>query len=81
MSMYSYSLQIQGMTCGGCAASVQRKLDALEDIVSCEVNFATETARIESQEALKPKQPIQWIRSIGVSVQTEQQRFQATDDR
>ena len=59
--MHGYSLQIQGMTCGGCAASVQRKLDALEDIVSCEVNFATETARIESQEALKPKQLIDWI--------------------
>ena len=79
--MYSYSLQIQGMTCGGCAASVQRKLDALEDIVSCEVNFATETARIESQEALKPKQLIDWIRSFGFSVQTDHQRFQATDDR
>ena len=76
-----YSLKIHGMTCGGCAASVQRKLDALEEIVSCEVNFATETARIESQDSVKPKQLIDWIRSFGFSVQTDHQRFQAADDR
>lgn len=79
--MHSYLIQIQGMTCGGCAASVQRKLDSLDEIVSCEVNFVTETARIESRNAVKPKQLIDWIHSFGFSVRTDHQRFQAADDK
>ena len=77
--MHHYSLQIKGMTCGGCAASVQRKLEALPEIDACEVNFATESARIGSQTTLHPKQLIGWVRTFGFSVQTAHQVFRATD--
>jgi copper chaperone CopZ len=77
--MYLYCLQIKGMTCGGCAASVQRKLEALPEIDVCEVNFATESARIGSQTTLHPKQLIDWIRTFGFSVQTANHVFRATE--
>jgi Cu+-exporting ATPase len=77
--MHHYSLQIKGMTCGGCAASVQKKLEALPDIDSCEVNFATESARIGSQTPLHPKQLIDWVRTFGFSVQTWHQVFKTSD--
>ena len=76
--MHHYNLQIKGMTCGGCAASVQRKLEARSEIDSCVVNFATESARIESHKTLHPKQIIDWIRVIGFSVQTQHQRFRGS---
>ena len=79
--MHHYVLQIKGMTCGGCAASVQRKLEARSEIDSCEVNFATESARIQSHKTLHPKQLIDWIRRIGFSVQTQHQAFGACGDR
>jgi len=79
--MQHYSLQIKGMTCGGCAASVQRKLEALPEIDTCEVNFATESARIGSQTSLHPKQLIDWVRTFGFSVQTAHHVFKATDNQ
>ena len=77
--MQTYSLRINGMTCGGCAASIQRKLEALDGINQCEVNFATESARIKSDAVIHPKQLIDWVRSLGFSVQTEEHRFTASD--
>ena len=79
--MQTYSIQIKGMTCGGCASSVQRKLEALPEISQCEVNFATESARIDSAQILHPKQIIDWVRSFGFSVQTEHQVFRASNDQ
>lgn len=77
--MHHYSLQIKGMTCGGCAASVQRKFEEIPEIDTCEVNFATESARIGSQTSLHPKQLIDWVRTFGFSVQTAHHVFKATD--
>ncbi|MBE58792.1 MAG: hypothetical protein CMD66_05225 [Gammaproteobacteria bacterium] len=79
--MQTYSLRINGMTCGGCAASIQRKLEALDGINQCEVNFATESARIESTAVIHPKQLIEWVRSFGFSVQTEEHRFTVSNTR
>ncbi len=79
--MYHYIVQIKGMTCGGCAASVQRKLEARSEIDSCDVNFATESARIGSHKTLHPKQIVDWIRGIGFSVQTQHQIFKGCGDQ
>ncbi|MEK9801582.1 MAG: cation transporter, partial [Alphaproteobacteria bacterium] len=79
--MHQYSLQIKGMTCGGCAASVQRKLEARPEIDVCEVNFATESARIGSQTTLHPKQLIDWVRTFGFSVQTAHHLFRASENQ
>ena len=79
--MHHYVLQIKGMTCGGCATSVQRKLEALSEINSCEVNFATESARIGSHKTLHPKQLIDWVRAIGFSVQTQHQMFRGSGNQ
>ena len=79
MVLQIYSIGIKGMTCGGCAASVQRKLEALPEIDTCEVNFATESARIGSQTTLHPKQLVDWVRTFGFSVQTAHQVFRTSD--
>ena len=79
--MHHYVLQIKGMTCAGCAASVQRKLEARSEIESCVVNFATESARIECHKTLHPKSLIDWIRRIGFSVQTQHQIFRGCSDQ
>ncbi|MEL0098897.1 MAG: hypothetical protein VW907_05030, partial [Opitutae bacterium] len=57
---------------------MQKKLEALPDIDSCEVNFATESARIGSQTPLHPKQLIDWVRTFGFSVQTSHQVFRTS---
>ena len=79
--MQTYSIQIKGMTCGGCASSLQRKLEALPEIGQCEVNFATESARIDSAQILHPKQIVDWVRSSGFSVQSEHQVFRTPNEQ
>ncbi|MCR2784415.1 MULTISPECIES: heavy metal translocating P-type ATPase [unclassified Microbacterium] len=46
-----FELEIGGMTCGSCAARIEKKLNRL-DGVSATVNYATETAQITGPRAL-----------------------------
>jgi copper-transporting P-type ATPase V len=41
--------RVEGMTCGSCAARVQRVLGRQPEVASAEVNFATGTARVAPQ--------------------------------
>ena len=43
----SISLPIEGMTCTGCAQSIESALSHAEGVLKANVNFATETALIE----------------------------------
>ena len=59
----SQRLAIQGMTCAGCVASVQKALAATPGVEHAEVNFASHTARIHGDvdaEAL-----VQAVESVG----------------
>jgi len=42
----TYSLPIVGMHCASCASTIKRKLEKVEGVESCEVNFGTEKAKI-----------------------------------
>ena len=42
----SLSFQISGMTCAGCSARLNRMLAALPGVLSADVNFSLEQARI-----------------------------------
>ncbi len=44
-------LRVEGMTCGSCAARVQRVLSKRDDVAGAEVNFATGKARVASAVA------------------------------
>ncbi|MFL9592950.1 heavy-metal-associated domain-containing protein [Aeromonas schubertii] len=42
-------LKIEGMSCGGCAASLERALGAQPGVTAVKVDFASATARIEGE--------------------------------
>ncbi|MCJ8164218.1 heavy-metal-associated domain-containing protein [Pontibacter sp. E15-1] len=44
---------IKGMSCGGCAATVQRKLSAIPGVNAVTVDLASMKAEITSYEAIK----------------------------
>ena len=50
MSASSIRLRISGMTCTGCAAGIQRALEAHPDVTAASVSFASGTAEIEGRE-------------------------------
>ncbi len=57
-------IRVTGMTCTGCAASIQRALEARGDISSASVSFAAGTAIIEGH-GLQPDSLISTIRGRG----------------
>ena len=59
-------LSIRGMTCAACAARVEKKLSALDD-VSAAVNFATGTATVTAPESVPVAQLIETVEHAGYS--------------
>ena len=57
-------LSIQGMTCAACAARVEKKLSALDD-VSAAVNFATGTATVTAPESVPVARLIEAVEHAG----------------
>ena len=43
-----YELQVEGMTCGGCANSVRRTIQTIDGKATVEVDLASKTVRIDT---------------------------------
>ena len=62
------SLSVGGMTCGACAARIERQLNAL-DGVEASVNFATERAKVVLETTTSVDRVIEEIRSAGFTAE------------
>ncbi|HUV93574.1 MAG TPA: heavy metal translocating P-type ATPase [Anaerolineae bacterium] len=72
MSKQSVDLDILGMTCASCAASVERGLRRVEGVESARVNIATERALVTFDPTLvDAAQLIQKVRETGYDVRVE----------
>ncbi len=47
-----YELKVEGMTCGGCAASVKRALQALDANADVNVDLPAKTVKVETAARL-----------------------------
>ena len=47
-----YELEVQGMTCGGCANSVKRSIQALDREARVDVDLASKKVRVDSSVEL-----------------------------
>lgn len=64
MSNERLQLQLSGMSCAGCARSIERALGAIEGVDEVQVNFATEVAAVNGQH-LNPEALIAAVREAG----------------
>jgi len=62
----SVALAIGGMTCGACAAKIERHLNAL-DGVRAQVNYATERATVSAPPGVRVQDLIDEVSSVGFS--------------
>jgi len=60
------SIAIGGMTCGACAARIERRLNGLPG-VEARVSYASERARVMLPGDVEPRAVVEQIRSIGFS--------------
>ncbi len=42
--------KIQGLDCANCALSLEKKLNKIEGVTSCQINFLSETMVIENND-------------------------------
>lgn len=69
----SFTFQISGMTCAGCSARLERMLTALPGVLSAEVNFSIEQARITQVPGLQtPASLREHIEGLGFGAQLAQ---------
>ena len=61
-------LEIEGMTCGSCAARVQRALEKTDGVERAEVNFATGKARVFTTESVDATQLSESVDRVGYTV-------------
>lgn len=67
------SFQISGMTCAGCSARLNKMLAALPGVISAEVNFSIEQARIELVPGMQtPASLRERIEELGFGTQLAQ---------
>ncbi|SEA43286.1 heavy metal translocating P-type ATPase [Pedobacter hartonius] len=67
--LQTVSLPVLGMTCAGCASSVQSILNAQPGIETAEVNYATQQVRIAYRpQFIKPAQFKETLQSVGYDV-------------
>ncbi len=67
----TYQLHIEGMSCGGCVATVERALQSIEGVTGARVNLTTETATIEvAEQPPRRSDLIEAVRRAGYDAQT-----------
>ena len=63
--MNSFQFKLEGMTCASCASKIEKALIKTSGVQSASVNFAIETARVESDDSLSEESLISIIKTIG----------------
>lgn len=48
-----YELQVEGMTCGGCATGVKRSVHAIDSTAQVDVDLAAKKVRVETNADLE----------------------------
>ena len=70
------TLDLEGMSCAGCAVTIENALKKAEGVKSAQVNFAAEKAYIEyDPEATDARKLAEVVRSVGYDVKQEKQRI------
>jgi copper chaperone CopZ len=64
---YAYTYQVSGMTCGGCAAKVEKAAMAVDekDIAACIVDYKAGTAVVTAREEMDTEQIAKAISATG----------------
>ncbi|MFT4618856.1 MAG: copper ion binding protein, partial [Polaromonas sp.] len=68
--------QVTGMSCGGCAARVQRALDAMPGVADVSVNLTGETAQLRLAAGQSAADLVQTLTGAGYPARVSQARLQ-----
>ncbi|WP_417659756.1 heavy metal translocating P-type ATPase [Pseudidiomarina sp.] len=78
MATQQYQLQLAGMSCAGCAKTIEKALNTVTGVTSVNVNFANEVAAVEG-ENLAPEALVQAIKDAGYDASVIDHSNDSTD--
>src|SRR3990172_6889919 len=74
--MQTLEIDVRGMTCGVCAARIEKALKKVQGVASARVNLAAERARVEFDEKLaRPADLVAAIAGAGYTPVIEETEF------
>ena len=71
---------VEGMTCGSCAARVQRTLAKAEGVAVAEVNYATGRAHVETSDPIDPEMLREAVARVGYQLHTVEAQTEPIED-
>ena len=66
--MKELNLKVDGMKCGGCAARLQRALEALPQVAGCQADHVTKTVSLALKEDLPLDVVVKAVEGAGFRV-------------
>lgn len=63
--MEKLNFTVKGMTCASCVNRVEKSIKKIEGVTSAQVNLASNSAQVETQDSVSPEQIVQAIEKIG----------------
>lgn len=75
--MTTIDLKISGMTCGGCARNIEKKVVALPGVEQAQVNFAVTSGRFTFAPPASDQQIREKIESLGFAIEQPRPRLSA----
>lgn len=74
------SFPVLKMTCAGCAAGVEKKINSLEGVTLAAVNFANETVQIDyNPNEIKPQEIKKAVQEVGYDIYLEDKKEKASN--
>ncbi len=74
------SFPVLKMTCAGCAAGVEKKINSLEGVTLAAVNFANETVQIDyNPNEIKPQEIKKAVQEMGYDIYLEDKKEKASN--
>ena len=74
------SFPVLKMTCAGCAAGVEKKINSLEGVTFAAVNFVNETVQIDyNPDEIKPQEIKKAVQEIGYDIYLEDKKEKASN--
>ncbi|WP_258807204.1 cation-translocating P-type ATPase [Pseudidiomarina sp. CB1] len=80
MATETLQLQLFGMSCAGCAKSIERALQSCDGVTNVNVNFASEIAAVTG-DGLQPKQLLSAVQDAGYSAQLIDRSQSSSEDQ
>ena len=79
--MSEVSFKVDGMSCAGCALTIEKEISRLDGVIQCDVNFALETASFQIEDDAVMDLIDSKLKDLGYQLRDANSEEEADDDK